>query len=145
MAKRARTIDEYLAGLEPGSRAALEKIRKAIRSAVPKAEECITYGMPGFRLDGRCFVAFRATAKHCSLHPMSGRTVAAHAKALAGYDTSPGTIRFPPSDPLPAALVRKLVKARLAEDAPPRPAKAPTTARPRARASARSSAKTRRA
>jgi uncharacterized protein YdhG (YjbR/CyaY superfamily) len=135
---RPRTIDEYLAGLEPDQRAALEKIRRAIRSAAPKAEECIAWGMPGFRLDGRCFVAFRATAKHCSLHPMSGLTVAAHAKELAGYDTSPGTIRFPPSEPLPAALVRLLVKARLAEKAaPPRPAKVPTTARPRARSSAR--------
>lgn len=123
MAKRPRTIDEYLSGLKPDQRKALEKLRAAIHAAVPKAEEGIAWGMPAFRLNGRCFVTFRAAAKHCSLHPMSSLTIAAHKAELAGYDTSPGTIRFQPSKPLPVALVRKLVKARIAEwDRPARPA-----------------------
>jgi uncharacterized protein YdhG (YjbR/CyaY superfamily) len=114
--KKPRTIDEYLAGQSADKRAALEKVRAAIRSAAPRAEECISYGMPAFRLDGRCLVAFRAAANHCAFHPMSGATVAAHQVELAGYDTSPGTIRFQPSHPLPARLIRKLVKARIAEN-----------------------------
>ena len=117
MAKRPRTIDDYLAGLSTDKRAALQKVSAAIRSAAPKAEECIAYGLPAFRLNGTCLVAFRAAAHHCAFHPMSGATVATHRAELAGYDTSPGTIRFQPSDPLPARLIRKLVKARIAENA----------------------------
>ena len=116
MAKKPRTIDEYLTGLSGDKRAALEKLRSAVRSAAPGAEECISYGMPAFRLNGKSLVAFRAAANHCAFHPMSGTTVAAHRVELAGYDTSPGTIRFPPNAPLPARLVRKLVKARIAEN-----------------------------
>ena len=115
MVKKPRTIDEYLAGLSADKRAALEKVRAAIRSAAPKAEECISYGMPAFRLNGKCLVAFRAAANHCAFHPMSSTTVAAHKVELAGYDTSAGTIRFQPSAVLPARLIRKLVKARMAE------------------------------
>jgi uncharacterized protein YdhG (YjbR/CyaY superfamily) len=80
------------------------------------AEECISYGLPAFRLNGKVLVVFRAAANHCAFHPMSGATVAAHRVELAGYDTSPGTIRFQPTDPLPARLIRKLVKARIAEN-----------------------------
>lgn len=116
MPARARTIDEYLAGLSADKRAALEKVRAAIRSAAPEAEECISYGIPAFRLGGKLLVAFKAAANHCAFHPMSGATVAAHRKDLADYDTGPGTIRFPPTHPLPARLVRKLVKARIAEN-----------------------------
>lgn len=116
MPARPRTIDEYLAGLTTDKRAALENVRKAIKSAAPKAEECIAYGIPAFRLGGKILVAFKAATNHCAFHPMSGATVAAHRKDLAGYDTSPGTIRFSPTDPLPARLVRKLVRARIAEN-----------------------------
>ena len=115
MAKRPRTIDEYLAVQDAGSRVALQKVRRAIRAAAPKAEECISYGMPAFRLNGKLIAGFRAAASHCSLHPMSGATVATLRVELAQYDTSPGTIRFSPHAPLPATLVRKLVKARIAE------------------------------
>jgi uncharacterized protein YdhG (YjbR/CyaY superfamily) len=115
MGTRPRTIDEYLAGTSVASRAALEKVRAAVRAAAPKAEECIAYGMPALRLDGKCIAGFRAAAGHCSFHPMSGATVATLGEELAGYDTSPGTVRFPPERPLPAALVRKLVRARMAE------------------------------
>ena len=117
MAGKARTIDEYLAGLSDDKRAALQKLRKTIRSAAPGAVECISYRLPAFRLDGRMLVAFGATAHHCASYPMSASTVKAHKDELKGYDTSPGTIRFPTDRPLPATLVRKLVKARIAENA----------------------------
>ena len=114
--RKASTIDEYLAKLSDDKRAALEKLRKTIRAAAPQAEECISYQMPAFRLNGM-LVGFGATANHCAFYPMSASTVAAHKEELQGYDTSKGTIRFQPDKPLPAALVRKLVKARIAENA----------------------------
>lgn len=123
MSDRPQTIDEYLADLSDDQRAALERLRKTIRAAAPKAEECISYGRPAFRLDGRGLVAFGAAASHCAFYPMSGSTVEAHKKELKGYDTSKGTIRFPADKPLPATLVRKLVKARIAEIAGSRPSR----------------------
>ena len=115
MARKPRTIDEYLAGLSVENRAALQKVRQAVHAAAPKAEECISYGMPAFRLNGRLIAGFKAAASHCSFHPMSGATVATLKAELVGYDTSKGTIRFPARVALPAALIRKLVKARIAE------------------------------
>jgi uncharacterized protein YdhG (YjbR/CyaY superfamily) len=115
MAGKPTTIDEYLAALSDDKRAALQKLRKTIKAAVPKAEECISYGLAAFRLNGRPLVAFGATGKHCAFYPMSSSTVAAHRDELKDYDTSKGTIRFQADKPLPAALVRKLVKARIAE------------------------------
>jgi uncharacterized protein YdhG (YjbR/CyaY superfamily) len=117
MAAKPKTIDEYLAALSHDKRAALEKLRRTIRAAAPKAEECISYGLAAFRLNGRPLAAFGATASHCAFYPMSSSTVEAHADELRDYDTSKGTIRFPATKPLPAALVRKLVKARMAENA----------------------------
>jgi uncharacterized protein YdhG (YjbR/CyaY superfamily) len=108
------TIDEYLATLSDDKRAALEKLRRTIRSVVPDAEECISYRLPAFRRNGP-LVAFGATDNHCAFYLMSSTTVEAHEEELAGYDTSKGTIRFQANRPLPAALVRKLVKARIAE------------------------------
>jgi uncharacterized protein YdhG (YjbR/CyaY superfamily) len=114
---KATSTDAYLAKLAANQRAALEKLRKAIKAAAPKAEEMVSYGLPAFRLNGRRLVCFGATKTHCALYPMSSETIAAHKKDLAGYDTSTGTIRFQPDAPLPAALVKKLVKARIAENA----------------------------
>jgi uncharacterized protein YdhG (YjbR/CyaY superfamily) len=114
---KAKTIDEYLAALSDDKRAALGKLRKAVKAAAPKAEECISYQLPAFRLDGKLLVAFGAAAKHCAFYLMSSSTVAAHQDDLKGYDTSKGTIHFQPNHPLPAALVRRLVKARIAENA----------------------------
>jgi uncharacterized protein YdhG (YjbR/CyaY superfamily) len=111
----ATTIDEYLARVEPDQRAALEVLRQVIRKAAPKAEEVITYGIPAFRQNG-FLIGFSASAKHCSLHPMNGHTVAEFAADLTGYSTSKGTIRFTPAKPLPASLVRRIVKARVAEN-----------------------------
>ena len=115
MAIKPRNIDEYLAALPPATRAALEKVRRAVHAAAPGAEECISYAMPAFRLNGKLIAGFRAAADHCSFHPMSGETVATLKAELEGYETSRGTIRFETRDGLPATLVRKLVKARLAE------------------------------
>ncbi|MBI2924096.1 MAG: DUF1801 domain-containing protein [Verrucomicrobia bacterium] len=111
------TIDEYLAAVSADQRAALEKLRKIIKAAAPKTEECISYQLAAFRLDGRMLVAFGASANHCAFYPMSSSTVEAHKAELKDYETSKGTIRFQPNRPLPAALVRKLVKARIAENA----------------------------
>jgi uncharacterized protein YdhG (YjbR/CyaY superfamily) len=115
--KTPQTIDEYLAGLSPENRAALQKLRRAIHAAAPGAEECISYGMPAFRVNGQLIAGFKASGNHCSFHPMSGETVGTLEKDLAGYETSKGTVRFPARDGLPAALVRKLVKTRIAEQA----------------------------
>ena len=111
-----RNIDEYLAAVSEDQRSALEKLRQTIRALVPAAEECLSYGVPAFRLD-RMLVGFGAGAAHCSFYPMSSTTVEDHRKELAGYDTSKGTIRFRPDRPLPASLVRKLVRARIVENA----------------------------
>ena len=116
MAGNPKTIDQYLAAVSDDQRAVLEKLRKTIRAAAPQAEECISYGLAAFRLNGKPLVGFGASAKHCAFYPMNGSTVAAFKNELKNYDTSKGTIRFPASKPLPAALVRKLVKARIAEN-----------------------------
>jgi uncharacterized protein YdhG (YjbR/CyaY superfamily) len=115
MAGKPRTIDEYLAALPDDKRAALQKLRNTITAAAPKAEECISYQLPAFRQNGM-LVGFGATANHCAFYLMSSSTVEAHKDELKGYDTSKGTIRFQADDPLPAVLVRKLVKARIAEN-----------------------------
>lgn len=117
MAGKPQTHEEYLAGLGEDKRAALEELRKTIREAAPDAEEVISYQLPAFRLDGRVLVAFGATAKHCAFYPMSASTVEAHRDELEDYDTGKGTIRFQADNPLPAPLVRKLVEARIAENA----------------------------
>lgn len=116
MSAKPKTVDEYLEPLDREKRAALQKLRRAIRAAAPKAEQTISYGILAFRLDGRLLVAFGAAANHCAFYPgaLPIRVLKAEVKS---YDTSKGTIRFKPDDPLPAALVRKLVKARIAEHA----------------------------
>jgi uncharacterized protein YdhG (YjbR/CyaY superfamily) len=113
---KVKTVDEYLARLSDDKRLALQKLRKTIRAAAPRAEECISYQLPAYRFNGM-LVAFGATANHCAFYPMSASTVAAYRDELKDYDTSKGTIRFQPDHPLPAALVRKLVKARIEENA----------------------------
>jgi uncharacterized protein YdhG (YjbR/CyaY superfamily) len=116
MKAKPTTIDEYLAPLRGDKRAALEKLRETIKSAVPDAEECISCGLAAFRLHGQPLVAFGASDSHCAFYPMSGSTVGAFKNELKDYPTSKGTIRFQPGKPLPATLVRKLIKARIAEN-----------------------------
>jgi uncharacterized protein YdhG (YjbR/CyaY superfamily) len=90
-------------------------LRKTIRATVPNATEAISYGVPTFKYRGRPLVSYGATKSHRAFHVMSPEVMRAHAAELQRYDTGKGTIRFPASKPLPAALVRKLVKARIAE------------------------------
>jgi len=116
----AKTVGEYLALLSDEQRAALQRLRSAIRAAAPEMEECISYRIPAFRLHGKMLVAFGAAAKHCAFYP-GAHPVKAHAGDLKAYDTSKGTIRFPAKRPLPAALVRKLVRTRIAEQAAKQP------------------------
>jgi uncharacterized protein YdhG (YjbR/CyaY superfamily) len=111
---KPETVDEYLAPLSEEKRATLQKLRRAIKAAAPKAEECISYGIPAFRLRGRLLVAFGAAANHCAFYT-GGHPVKVHQRELRAYSTSKGTVRFPVDKPLPAALVRKLVKTRIAE------------------------------
>jgi uncharacterized protein YdhG (YjbR/CyaY superfamily) len=117
MKGKPRTIDQYLGTLPEDQRRALSKVRQAIRAAAPHAEECISYSLPAFRLDGKLLVGFGASRSHCAFYPMSGTTVAAHKDDLEGYETSKGTIRFSADEPLPAALIRRLVRTRIAENA----------------------------
>jgi len=115
MSKKPATIDEYLASVSDAKRAVLEKLRKTIRSAVPGAQECISYGMPAFRLPGGVVAGFLATRAGCSYYPFSGTTLGTLADELEGYGKTKSALHFSPDEPLPATLVRKLIRARLAE------------------------------
>lgn len=116
MPAKSPNQDAYLAKLPPDQRLELERLRKLILSAAPNAEECVSYGLPAFRLDGRMLVAMGATTKHCALYLMSSGIVKSLPGLLGKYDTSSGTVRFVPGKGLPATVVRKLVKARVAEN-----------------------------
>lgn len=118
MPAKPRDIDGYLAPLNGDDRRALEKLRRAIRAAAPEAQECISYGIPGFRLRGRLLVSFAAAAKHCAFYP-GAAPIETHREELEAYDTGKGTVRFEASRPLPDALVRKLVRTRVAERGSP--------------------------
>lgn len=113
---KAKTVSGYLASLSSENRAALNNLRKNIRAAAPGAEECISYQIPAFRFEGRMLVWYGAWEKHCALYP--GTSIAPFKKELGRFDTgNKGTIRFQTDDPLPATLVRRLVKARIAQNA----------------------------
>src|SRR5450631_4281483 len=101
-------IDDYLATITGDKRIALEALRKTIRSLVPRAEECISYGMPAFRLDGAVVAGFAATAKGCSYYPFSGSTFGTLAAELRRYEQTKSALHFTPEAPLPVALVKKL-------------------------------------
>lgn len=110
-----RTVDDYIAGVPEDKRAALATIRRTIRAAVPEATEVISYGVPTFKHDGKGLVAYGAATAHCTFYLMSTGVLRAHAAQLKGYELGNGSIRFPAGKPLPAALVKRLVKARIAE------------------------------
>ena len=107
-----RGIDEYIAALDEPKRTTLQKLRQTIRGIVPNAEECISYGMPAFRLEGKVIAAFK---DHLSYLPHSGSVLGELADDLVGYQSTPGSLHFPIDRPLPKALVKKLIALRLKE------------------------------
>lgn len=119
----AASVDEFLAAIPEPQRAALVQLRSEIRAVVPDAEEVISYGVPTYRLDG-ALVSFGAAKEHCALYVMSPAFMETIADSLAGYDTSKGTIRFQPDNPLPRDLVARIVSGRAAENRALKAAKA---------------------
>jgi uncharacterized protein YdhG (YjbR/CyaY superfamily) len=110
------SIDEYLAAVPEPACSTLQKLRATIRSVVPAdATEAISYGMPAFKYKGP-LIGFAAFSKHCSLFPMNSSLTIEFKNELTDYPTSKGTIRFPLDKPIPAALVKKLVRARVAQN-----------------------------
>jgi uncharacterized protein YdhG (YjbR/CyaY superfamily) len=113
--EKPESVDAYFASLEPARRVPLQRLREAIATAAPRADEGITYGMPGFLLDGRGLVGYMAFDRHYSFFPMSPAAVDAHRDELGDLVTGKGTISFDYGQRLPVTLVKKVVKTRLAE------------------------------
>jgi uncharacterized protein YdhG (YjbR/CyaY superfamily) len=113
----SESVDGYLAALPDRFRVALEDLRGTIRAVVPDATETISYQIPTFRYRGRALVSYAAFREHCSLFPMSIGIIDAHGDEVAPYRSGRGTLRFTPDAPLPADLVRRIVLARIEENA----------------------------
>jgi uncharacterized protein YdhG (YjbR/CyaY superfamily) len=114
-AQKLSAIDEYLKKLRADQRKPLRDLRANIHSIVPKAEECISYQMPAFRVNGVVVAGFRATARGCSYYPFSGSTLRSLSVDLGNYSQTKSALHFSSDKPLPISLVRKLIKARVAE------------------------------
>ncbi len=112
MTPKLQKVADYLGALPENQRNALERLRSVIRDAVPEAEECISYGIPAFCLDGRPLVSYGATKKHCAFYPMDPEVLEEHLVELSAFETSKGTIRFQPDAPLPDAVVERIVQQR---------------------------------
>jgi uncharacterized protein YdhG (YjbR/CyaY superfamily) len=115
------SVEDYLAALPEEPRAALEKLRKTISAAAPQATEKISYAMPAFEQNGRFLVSYAAFKDHCSLYPASTAVMETLGDELEPYFSGKGTLRFRADEPIPAALVRKIVRVRLQENAARRP------------------------
>jgi uncharacterized protein YdhG (YjbR/CyaY superfamily) len=115
MPGKPKTIDAYLATLAPDRRAPLEALRRTIHRALPRAEECISYAMPAFRVAGGIVAGFAATKTGASYYPFSGRTLSALAADLTAYPRTRSALHFSVRQPLASALVRQLLDARMAE------------------------------
>ncbi len=111
----AADIDSYLTGVDEPKRSTLEHLRRDIHAALPDAEECISYGMPAFKVRGKTIAGFAAFKNHLSYLPHSGSVLPTLAAALAGYEGTKGSLHFPVDEPLPAAIVNQLVGTRLRE------------------------------
>jgi uncharacterized protein YdhG (YjbR/CyaY superfamily) len=108
-------IDRYLAGLDEPQRSTLEALRTSIMEVVPGAEQCISYGMPAFKVQGKAVAGFAAFKNHLSYLPHSGSVLATLTDDVAPYETSKGALKFAINNPLPKRLVKKLIHTRMAE------------------------------
>jgi uncharacterized protein YdhG (YjbR/CyaY superfamily) len=113
--KPAKTVDDYIASAPEKRRAALKKLRQTIKTAAPKANEIVSYGMAGFKQEGKRVAYFAYWKSHAALYGTSRQFIKANAAALKPYVQSKGTLQFPADKPLPYALVTKIVEARVAE------------------------------
>jgi uncharacterized protein YdhG (YjbR/CyaY superfamily) len=113
--RKVSTIDEYLKSVPGDRRRALQDLRAKIRAVVPDAEECISYRIPAFRLNGIVVAGFCATSKGCSYFPFSGSTLKTLARDLGHYDQTKSSLHLSAEKPLSAALVRKLIRTRMKE------------------------------
>ena len=111
-----RSTDEYLAGFPPPVQRVMRRVRSAIRTAIPRADEVISYNIPAYKLDGRVVIYFAAWKEHYSIYPSTDRLISAFKDALAPYEfNNKGTIRFPLSEPVPVALIAGIAKFRAKE------------------------------
>lgn len=115
MTSRPATIDEYLNGVSDEQRAPLQRLRDMIHAIIPGVEECISYRMPAFRVNGVVVAGFAARRDGCSYYPFSGSTLATLAGELEGYDRTRSALHFDAGHPLPENLVRTLLETRIAE------------------------------
>ena len=133
MAKtRFRNVDDYIASQPPGIRRVLKQVRRIIQNAIPNAGESISYQMPAFKIDGRPIVYFAGWTEHYALYPAGSRLPPEFSEALARYQVSKGTIRFPLDEAVPAVLIDRIVRFRAAEAAGARPSRTPAVPRRRA-------------
>lgn len=109
----AAEIDDYLQALDEPKRGTLEALRRTILEIIPDAEQCISYRMPAFRLNGKVIVGFAAFTNHLAYLPHSGSVLSALTEELAGYDQTRGSLHFPIDTPLPKPLVMRLIETRM--------------------------------